>query len=441
MKNKFFTLIEMIVAIVVIAILAAIILINITGIKERAKDAALAANIKNIELAVELYKLNNNGSLPTVDGKKPEEEGKPVEIDFDKLDDYIKGEAPDQDTYEFTIDENGVVSGKEIPKVPNEGIGGEDSTIVEWTEDDLEEIMEDISNLDDTTMSGIGEEDLDLVNDGVKTDAGSDFLYVVYPKHVVIVGYIGNKTNITIPSTIEGKPVSSVGVAGLANFNGVNLLTLDLPDVPLAKRGSKTVLEEVVIPEGVVYVSAFSFIGNGITKVSLPKSLRIIGPGSFMENDLTEITIPENVTHIHQFAFGLQGSSMMFMEEAEDLEVDYLNEDFTLSKVTLNNKVQFIGGMAFVGNSMTELVIPSTVETLETYAFSFGTIERVLIEEGALARGYYSMAYNNISQATVPSTFVGQQTFYSNHPDLFYNIVNNSIYDKSDIIGGILPYE
>lgn len=64
-KTKLFTLIELLITIVVIGILAAIVIPNISNFKQESTTAAMQANIKNIETAISMYALENHGKYPT----------------------------------------------------------------------------------------------------------------------------------------------------------------------------------------------------------------------------------------------------------------------------------------------------------------------------------------------------------------------------------------
>jgi len=59
--NKGFTLIELLVVVAIIAILAAISVVALNNARARARDAKRLADIKQIQTALELYYLDNNG--------------------------------------------------------------------------------------------------------------------------------------------------------------------------------------------------------------------------------------------------------------------------------------------------------------------------------------------------------------------------------------------
>lgn len=81
--KKLFTLIELIVVIVVLGVLAAIVVPNVSSMKEEAKTAAIESNGKNIQTGLDMYKLKTN-EYPTIDGKEAQV-GSPKQIVFSKL--------------------------------------------------------------------------------------------------------------------------------------------------------------------------------------------------------------------------------------------------------------------------------------------------------------------------------------------------------------------
>ncbi|AHB42067.1 PilE-like protein [Candidatus Saccharibacteria bacterium RAAC3_TM7_1] len=67
MKHRGFTIVELLIVIVVIAILAAITVVAYNGIQQRARDAQRLQDITSIAKALELYKIQNS-SYPNAVG-------------------------------------------------------------------------------------------------------------------------------------------------------------------------------------------------------------------------------------------------------------------------------------------------------------------------------------------------------------------------------------
>lgn len=92
-SNRFdgkFTLIELIAVIVVIGIIMAIVVPNVSLLKKEGKETAISSDAKNLQTAIDMYQLDNHGEFPT--GEVQPELGKPVNVDFDAIyPDYIRG--------------------------------------------------------------------------------------------------------------------------------------------------------------------------------------------------------------------------------------------------------------------------------------------------------------------------------------------------------------
>lgn len=63
-KNKGFTLIELLVVIAIIGILSSVVLASLNTARQKARDARRVSDIKQIQLALELYADDNSGNYP-----------------------------------------------------------------------------------------------------------------------------------------------------------------------------------------------------------------------------------------------------------------------------------------------------------------------------------------------------------------------------------------
>lgn len=126
MKEKYFSLIELIVVIVIISIVAAIVIPNIQDIQSKAKVASLQSDLRNIQTAVDMYSLDNRGNYPTLFQPKL---FKPEVIDFTKLvTDYLRS-SPQDENIKYWVDFTGKVWMSNLDS-PNVKIL--ESNVIEW---------------------------------------------------------------------------------------------------------------------------------------------------------------------------------------------------------------------------------------------------------------------------------------------------------------------
>ena len=101
---------------------------------------------------------------------------------------------------------------------------------------------------------------------------------------VYIVEYKGNDPEVNIPDTIDGKPVTSIGIYAFNNC---------------------TVVTSVMIPKSVFCISDNAFAGcTSLTGITIPDSVTVIGNNAFYNcKKLKSIAIPDSVTSIGDGAF------------------------------------------------------------------------------------------------------------------------------------------
>jgi hypothetical protein len=240
-----------------------------------------------------------------------------------------------------------------------------------------------------------------------------DFIYDYGATTIMIKGYKGYGGTVTIPSTIDGKPV--VAIADL-NYEGVfyekNLTGVSIPDSVTyigdrAFHGNQ--LTSVTIPNSVTYIDEWAFSWNQLASVTIPNSVTYIGEFAFFHNQLTSVSIGSGVTEIEDFAFS---SNQLTSVTVASVNTAYTAKDyFLLSKdekrlllyfgssksVTIPNSVTEIGIRAFDDNQLTSVTIPNSVTTIRRYAFYSSPLTSITIganvrlegAENAIEKGSY----------------------------------------------------
>lgn len=113
--KKRFTLIELVVVVLMIAIISAIVILNTTEVKRSAIVNSIKLNVRNIQMASDQHTMRN-GEIPNATGELPRL-GRPTPIDLDKLKEGGIRSLPLQGNY--WIDHEGTVWGS-VTVLPKE---------------------------------------------------------------------------------------------------------------------------------------------------------------------------------------------------------------------------------------------------------------------------------------------------------------------------------
>ena len=162
---------------------------------------------------------------------------------------------------------------------------------------------------------------------------------------------------ITIPDTLDSKPVSSIGISAFESKN--NIVSITIPD-SVTTIGEHafykcTSLTSITLPSNVTSIGKGAFYGcDSLTSITIPDRVTSIGDAAFADCDgLTSITIPDSVTSIGVRAFA---------------SCSYLKS------VNISNSVTTIGESTFSRCSrLVSIVIPDSVTTIGQEAFAYCT--------------------------------------------------------------------
>lgn len=222
--------------------------------------------------------------------------------------------------------------------------------------------------------------DFVLEDDGIMTLALSDYTYSDNQDGTItITKYSGTETVVTIPSTIDGKTVTSIGKA--AFYQRSLITSIEIPNTV------KT-LEEGAFAD-CVSLSNIT-IGNSVTKIEAYV---------FQKNKFSEIRIPASVNSIDASAFFNCNNLAKF--DIDSSNATYTSIDgimFSKDKTTLFKYPQ--------AKTNTSYTIPSTVKTLENESFRFNNYLTSITIPGSV-NTIKDWVFNNctaLTSITLPNT-------------------------------------
>ncbi len=205
--------------------------------------------------------------------------------------------------------------------------------------------------------------------------SSTNFTFTTNNGEITITGYTGSGGAVTIPSTINGYPVTSIGFEAFWN---------------------RSSLTNISIPNTVTNIGDFAFFGTSLASVSIPSSVASIGQEAFIWCfSLTAITVDaqnsfyssvngvlfdKNQTTLLEFPGGLGGSytipggvitiapdafqgcdsltSVIISNGVTNIGEGAFNQCFSLSSVTIPNSVTNIGAFAFfLCSSLTAITV------------------------------------------------------------------------------------
>jgi BspA type Leucine rich repeat region (6 copies)/Concanavalin A-like lectin/glucanases superfamily/Immunoglobulin I-set domain len=222
----------------------------------------------------------------------------------------------------------------------------------------------------------------------------AQFAYTTNNSHITITKYTGSGSVVTIPDTIDGLLVTSIG--NQAFFESTSLTRINIPfsvtSIGNAAFYSCTRLTSVTIPPsyegGVTSIGSYAFEScTSLTNVTIPNSVTRIADWTFHGcTSLTNITIPSSVTSIGGYAFFscTNLTSITIPNSVTSVEGDAFYSCTSLTNVTIPTSVTNIEGGAFSGcTSLTSITIPTSVTSIEGYAlYNCTSLTNVTIPNG-----------------------------------------------------------
>jgi hypothetical protein len=225
---------------------------------------------------------------------------------------------------------------------------------------------------------------------------------------ITISQYIGPAGAVVIPNTINGYPVTGIGVA--AFDVGLALTSITIPNsvttVGTMAFANNGYLAGLTIPTNVTSIGDYAFANcGGLTSISIPGSVTNIGLDVFFDTSLTKISVdPANPSY--------RALNGVLFDKAQETLVDYppaLNGPYTipngvtsirddafdhcrLTGITIPDGVTNIGVNAFNNDGLTNAIIPGSVTSIGAGAFQYCPLTSVAIPGSVTTMGDYAFA-------------------------------------------------
>ncbi len=216
--------------------------------------------------------------------------------------------------------------------------------------------------------------------------ASAGFKYEITDGEVKITDYIGYSTDLTIPSEIEGYPVTSIGNSAFRACNSIKHVTIpdSVKNIGTTAFGECSSLESVTIPESVKNIGEYAFYYTNLKSITIPSSVTNISPHTFSYcENLSEVSICEGIKSIGEHAF-YYCSNIKTIILPESLEIidDNAFEHSGLNNVNIPGNVYYIGYSAFYDTKLSSVTIPASVINIGNSAFSkCPNLEIIIVDE------------------------------------------------------------
>ena len=182
---------------------------------------------------------------------------------------------------------------------------------------------------------------------------------------VTITGYTGTDTEVTIPATINGQPVTRIGEGAFNSRADLTRITIpsSVTSIGIGAFLSCSGLANITIPASVTCIGDSAFYScNGLTSITISDGVTSIGNTAFYGcGSLTRVTIPASVTSIGEQAFSE-------CQSLTRITVDSLNTTYSSLDGVLFNQHQ-TALIQCPGGKAGSITIPDSVTSIANYAF------------------------------------------------------------------------
>ena len=252
-------------------------------------------------------------------------------------------------------------------------------------------------------------------------DTSTDFEFEAYGSGYTVVAYTGTATNVTVPSTYNGKKVIAIGTedGNKGFYKNYDIVSVVLPDtIKEINKGAFSYcgsLESITIPNSVTTIISGAFSNTTSIKNATIPTTAI----SYTPKDSLQTVVINGGTSIGYGAFSgcTSLTSVTIPNSVTSIEISAFKNCSSLTSITIPNSVTSIGDHAFYGCTLLRsITIGNSVASIGSWAFySCSSLTSIEIPNSVTSIG--NSAFRNCSSftsITIPDsvTSIGESVFY-----------------------------
>lgn len=279
-----------------------------------------------------------------------------------------------------------------------------------------------------------------------------DWEFQLLNNEAKITGYIGTDTDVVIPSTVYGVPVTKVEISWNGNHFR-NVESLEYPGTVKKIKNNEVGknLKKITLHEGTEIIGDYAFDGTSISSINLPSTVKEIGEHAFQNcTSLSQINLHNGVKKIGEFSFYKTGFTEVDLTELPEdcvygdaifkdckylktaklnkgmteIPVSFFYECVSLTDVEIPSNVNTIGNKAFDEcKALERIILPTSLKSIGAYAFN----ECESLKEVVIPYGVEKLFFHCFADCpALKSLYIPDTVSYIDADSLYGSIIRNS---------------
>ncbi len=226
-----------------------------------------------------------------------------------------------------------------------------------------------------------------------------DYVLHVSNKAITIRGYTGDDTKVSIPGTIDGVAVKTIGVSAFEDNRNITSVT---------------------VPSGVTAIEYAAFYDcSSLTNVDLPDDLRIIENNAFKGTDLKRVILPDGLESMWDSDVFKDETIRQCHADSKAAQLVYRFVSPSASDYIIYSRDKAVSILEYIGADA-EVSIPGTIDgidvkTISEGAFRYNATVTTVIVPSEVNRIEYEAFYNckNLTNVELPGSLkhIGERAF------------------------------